>query len=215
MKKIEIQTKYWHRARLASFLLQFMPFIRMIGLNGSLARGEASERSDIDLIIIAKPGRIWTCRFFSILIMMIFGLKRYENKIAGRICLNLYQTTDKLELSIKTTQLARNHSFTKLLWQENDIFKVFKQKNQWIQDFGYDFQDLGRISVLANTCSKFIFIFRKINELIFDLFFSDLGERVLGQYQKNRILKDQRTIRAKSGQIFISSKELRFHPDKI
>ncbi len=211
----EIQKKYFRRAKLANFILQIAPFIRMIGLNGSLARNEARADSDIDFIIIVKPGRIWTCRAAALFLMIIAGLKRYPKKIAGRVCLNLFQTEDKLELTTKTEKLARSHSYTWLLWQESDQFQKFIQVNDWVKSFGYKFQkNKFNYNYLEFILLIFILLVRRIGEFVFDLFFNDWGERILSTYQKQRVLRDPRTKGARPGNIFVSEKELRFHPPK-
>jgi hypothetical protein len=215
-RQAKIQELYFRRAKYASFVLQLAPFIRMIGLNGSVARGEAGAGSDIDFIIITKPGRIWTCRFFSLLLMFVIGLKRSEKKISGRICLNLYQTEEKLELTVKNSLLARSHSFTQCLWQEKDQFSRFVRQNGWIRDFSYGFQSKGySIKNNEKIVRNILRIFRVINEFIFELCFNDWGERQLGIYQSRRILRDPRTKNAKPGEIHISDSELRFHPKKL
>lgn len=188
----------------------------MIGLNGSLTRQEANENSDIDFLIISKKNRIWVCRAISVLIMVLTGLKRYENKISGRVCLNLYQTENHLALSTHNKILARNYAYTLPLWQADDIFKRFAQANTWIKKYGksFLFDDYEPV-FWENILMFFATPFRWITELLFDLLFNDWGEQILKSYQVKRIENDPRTKRAKSGEIFLSDRELRFHPHKI
>jgi len=37
----------------------------MAGLNGSIVRGEENEESDIDFLILARAGRLYTTRFLA------------------------------------------------------------------------------------------------------------------------------------------------------
>ncbi len=215
MKNEDVQKQYYHRARIAGYLLQLAPFIRMIGLNGSLARAQAKIYSDIDFIIIAKPGRIWTCRIFCLILMMVSGMKRYPNKIAGRVCLNLYQTEDKLELTTKNSYLAKSHSFTQLFWQEKNQFENFVITNSWIEKFGFSFRkNRPKNDLLTKTIFIFTLLMRRAGEFLFDLFFNESGEYFLKNLQTKRILSDLRTKLSKNGEIFISDHELRFHPKK-
>lgn len=209
------QRRLMAKARLASRIMQFTPFIRMIGLNGSLARFEAKEKSDIDFLIIAKKDRIWSCRAFSVILMAIFGLKRYQNRISGRVCLNLYQTENHLELTTKTKYLAKNYSYTLPLWQSNNLFKDFMLKNKWIKQFDQSFIYIDyEPSIWERWLSYLIFCFRLVLEFVFDLFLNDWGEEQLKKYQKQRIGHDQRTIAAGPGEVFLSDEELRFHLKK-
>ena len=211
----DFQQKYFQKAKLAAAFLQLTPFIRMIGLNGSVARGQAHQKSDIDFIIISKPGRVWTCRAFSFVLMAILGLKRYQNKIAGRVCLNLYHTEDKMFLTCHTKELAQNHAQTLPLWQQRKQFLDFAAQNQWVSEFGEKFQNLPYEPNLTETYLSFILtFFRTLAEFIFELIFSDWGEAELRKYQEKRIGRDLRTIRSTKGEIFISDYELRFHPAK-
>ena len=211
----QIQRKYLMRAKLAALILELTPFIRMVGLNGSLARGEANEESDIDFIIIVKEDRIWTCRAFSLVLMAIFGLKRYPNKIKGRICLNLYQTEDHLELSCKTKDLPRFHSYTLALFNQNMTYECFRRENNWIRQFGKNFVfDSVKPSSLGQIFFIILYPIRWFFELVFDLIFNDWGENTLKKYQTKRIMNDPRTSQAPLGAIFLSDTELRFHPPK-
>lgn len=215
MKTREEQSKLLTKARNASYLLQLTPFIRMIALNGSVARGEDHEGSDIDFFIVAKPGRIWTVRAFSVLIMALVGLKRYEFKISGRVCLNLYQTDDHLQLSTKTKELARSHAYTVPFWQRKGLFKKFIQQNEWIHQFGKSFMNADyQTSKGDKVVSVLIAPWRFLSEFLFDLILNDWGEKALKKYQTRRILKDERTMKAQKGEIYLSDVELRFHPSK-
>lgn len=203
----KIQEKYLARAKFAAKILQISPFLKMVGLNGSVARNKAKKSSDIDFLIITQKNRIWTARAFATILMAIFGLKRYSNKIAGKICLNLYQTEDNLELTCKTKKVALSNAYLVPLWQEGNIFKNFKNQNKWIKKFNLEFSNLD----INSEKSKFFYAIKKTIERIFD---SNWLEYQLKQYQRSRILGDPRTKKSKKGEIFISNKELRFHPPK-
>jgi predicted nucleotidyltransferase len=207
MKDKGLQQKYLRRAHLAAKILQISPFVRMVGLNGSVARGEATAESDIDFLIITKTGRLFSARFFSIGFLKILGLKVNGKKNAGKICLNLYQTEDHLELSCKTKKVAESNANLIVLWQEGDIYKKFLEKNQWI---GKKFHLKFKKSSMGKP-SKFLFIIQKIIERIVD---SDWLEENSKSYQSRRILKDLRTQNSPKGSIFLSDSELRFHPPK-
>lgn len=214
--KNDFQKIYLKKAKIAAIIIQTTPYIRMVGLNGSLARGQASTKSDIDFVIIAKTGRIWTCRAASMLIMAIFGLKRYANKTAGRVCLNLYHTEDHTALTPRNENWAYNHAYTTPLWQSSNEFERFMKANAWIKKYDHNFynQDY-RPSQIERVISIFMLIIRRFLEILFDLILADWGEKVLSQYQIKRIENDPRTKNSSKGLIFISNYELRFHPPKF
>ena len=72
--------------------LERVPVIQFIGLSGSLAMDSAKENDDIDLFIISADRRMWTARFFSIILAYIMGLKRRRGTRSDKdkVCLNLF-----------------------------------------------------------------------------------------------------------------------------
>lgn len=73
-------------------LIRLIPFTRAIMLTGSVAEGKEHKQSDIDLFIQVKKGTIWTTRFFVTIIVQLAGIRRTDNDITGKICLNWYAT---------------------------------------------------------------------------------------------------------------------------
>src|SRR3990167_8959375 len=151
----------------------------MIGLNGSLARNEATEKSDIDFWIALKAGRLWSGRAFVTIITHLTGYHRYRNKIAGRICLNTYQTEKNLEFGPKNLKNARDYSNIKVLYAAGDIGNDFFTANQWIEKRGHRF----RYKKDTLSGSIFFSIIRGIFEIIYDILFGDWGENWLKFYQ--------------------------------
>lgn len=212
----KVQSRFFIKAHIACFILQLTPFIRMIALNGSLARKQANKNSDIDFLIISKENRIWTCRAVSVLLMALFGLKRYEDKISGRVCLNLYQTENHLALSTHNKFLARNYAYTIPFWQTHDLFRRFMRSNTWIKNFDKSFVFTNyRSNFWLKVISALTSLARFIAEFLFDLILNDWGEGLAKKYQVKRIMTDMRTLKAEPDQIYLSDEELRFHPHKI
>jgi hypothetical protein len=138
------------------------------------------------------------------------GYHRYKNKIAGRICLNTYQTEDQLEIHPKNLKNAKDYSNIKILYAARSIANRFFRANHWIEELGYRFKHKRDIAFSPII----VVIIRGVFEVIYDIFFGDWGEKTLRQYQIKRILIDPRTQKSTGGQIFISDSELRFHPPK-
>lgn len=62
------------RARGYGLLLKHLPYVRMVGLTGSLAMRYPARRSDIDLMIVTAPGRVWLCRAAVVAVVRLVGL---------------------------------------------------------------------------------------------------------------------------------------------
>jgi len=182
----------------------------MIALTGSLARGEAKEKSDIDFFVVLKRGRLWPGRAFISILTHLTGYRRYNDKIAGRICLNCYQTEDHLIVGPKNIKNAKDYSNIKILYQSHGLAKRFIEANKWIIDKGYQFINID-LKAGGNIAASFL---RWIFEALYELLFSNWGEKQLRSFQIRRILNDPRTQMSSQGQIYISDQELRFHPRK-
>lgn len=192
-------------------ILSLVPFVRMVGLNGSLARGEATEKSDIDFWIAIKSGRLWSGRALVTVVAHMTGHHRYRNKIAGRICLNTYQTEDHLAVGPKNQKNAKDYVNIQILYAAGNIADRFFKANLWVEKSGYRFKNRG---YRGRISGYFALPIRWFFEAVYDLTFNDWGEKKFRHYQIKRILNDSRTQNSKAGQIYISDTELRFHPPK-
>ena len=103
--------KYWGRALASRYLYAWVPYLRYVGLNGSLARGVASKKSDIDLMVVAEPGHIFTVRFLMISTIALVGIKRSQKKIAGRLCVNYFVTGDNLDIKPHNKKVAQWYKY--------------------------------------------------------------------------------------------------------
>jgi len=241
MNAKQINAKYLRRAKIIASILSFAPYVWMIGLTGSLARGEATEKSDIDFFIVTKTNRLWTGRALVSILTHLSGYRRYDGKIAGRICLNCYQTEDRLIIGPKNIKNAKDYANIKILYQSHGLAKRFIEANRWISDKGYQFITArNTLRSLPQGCKRryiaskgtpcafgagsFINIdpkaggnivasfLRWISEALYELILNNWGEKRLRSFQIRRILADPRTQIASQGQIYISDQELRFHP---
>lgn len=52
----------WRKARRYARWLARLPFVRMVAVTGALAVSNVAARPDIDLLVVAEPGRVWVCR---------------------------------------------------------------------------------------------------------------------------------------------------------
>jgi len=207
------QQKYLRRAKLVAFILQLVPFVRGVYLNGSVARGEASQKSDIDFFIITKKNRIWTCRALVTLVVQLLGARRYGEKIAGRICLNRYQTEDNLVIHPQNYYHAWNYTYSIPLVDAN-LFERHKEQNRWMFKYHFRFKSHYQKSNMAIMASLPIKFLQFLFEVLFEVLANDYLEKILGKYQAKRILNDPRTKNSPEGKIFVSNSELRFHPPK-
>lgn len=195
-----------------------LPFVRSVILNGSLASGGHKKSSDIDILIIAEDGRIFTARFFVNVLAIILGIKRSSNRNkphAGKFCFNYFLTKSFLRIPTKRGEkidryCADNYSKSRYIAGDIELFKKFMLCNDGLfQKYGFKYKKFNiknknyRLKV-KNIPSKRIPV----------LLFGDWFEGVVKKYQIKRIESDSRTKKYPD-LIVYNDKELRFHPPRV
>lgn len=113
-----------------SRVLAWCPYIRGIGISGSLSKNFAYKGSDYDFFIITAANRLWIARSFQHLFVKAFswlGLRRY-------CCLNYYIDERALEIEEKNIFTATEVA-TLLPARGKRSFQHFFSANQWIHRF--------------------------------------------------------------------------------
>lgn len=95
------------RARGYALLLKHLPYVRMVGLTGSLAMRNPAERSDIDLMVVTAPGRVWLCRAAVVAVVRLVGM------VGDVLCPNYLVAEDALALDDVTVYDA--HELAQML----------------------------------------------------------------------------------------------------
>ena len=87
-------------ARVRTFftLARFAPYLRAAFVCNTLARSYARAGSDIDMFVVAAPGRIWLTRLFVTGLAALLRVRPTETESADRICLSFFVTEDALDL---------------------------------------------------------------------------------------------------------------------
>lgn len=88
-------------ARVRKFfrVARYAPFIRAIFVCNTLARSNAKSSSDIDLFVVAAPGRVWIARLFVTGLAALLRLRPEPGRTADRLCLSFFASEDALDLS--------------------------------------------------------------------------------------------------------------------
>lgn len=204
-----VERLYRLRAVRVAQFLSIVPFLRMIGLNGSLARGKIRETSDIDFLVVSTPGRLFTVRFLITIIVHMFGLRRYGPYIAGRICLNRYQTTDQLE--ILPHNMYHGEVFGPMipLVDLEKTYEWYQRANAWMEEAGYPIR-YRHLRGYQNL-TRLMMPFRLLGEYLLKGTIGDWIENYLTRYQTKKILAHPLT-RQYPDRIKVSDQLLLFHP---
>jgi len=203
----------WGRIRRMIKLLQSIPYIRLIMLSGSLAMNNPKKESDIDLLIVTKAGRIWTCRALTTLFIHLLGQRRHDHLTENRFCLNHYLTDRSLKVPFPSLYNAQTYAHLISLWQaEAGLYQKFQKANRWLNDYLF-FYPISQKGYFREIKSNWFFTFlRESREFILDSKLGDVLELILRKIQSRRISHDDLTYQA-GGRVVFDNNQLEFHPD--
>jgi len=217
----EYTNQYRQKTSHFAGLFYNLPFIRAIILNGSLAQGQAKKSSDIDLLIVTKSRRLYTSRFFLIVIGFLTGQKRSkaENKPhAGKFCFNYFLTDKYLEIPTGRGEridsyCARNYSSSILIRGQEVVFNKFiKANRELFAKYNCSCREMATSRSNINSRNENN-LFKKTFEFLLGGKIGDWLEQILKHLQIKMIEKDPRTKRYPD-LIVYNNLEARFHPPK-
>lgn len=121
--------------RVAKILYHF-PFVRGIGISGSLSKSFADEKADIDLFIITSSNRLWIARtamhFFKKLTYLV-GKQHW-------FCMNYYIDEEALQIKEKNVFTA-TELITLMPICGNGSVSHFFQANEWAKNYYPNYTD--------------------------------------------------------------------------
>ncbi len=196
------------RIRRLARMLRLMPFIRMIGVTGSLAMKKGKHDSDWDFFVVLKTGRIWTGRTLLTGLLQALGKRRHGNRSKDRACLNYFVTEDRLAIPTEDLFSANEYTFLIPLFGR-ETFQRFELKNRWIARIKPNFLPTEALPLWYACDSEGAKSVRTALERAFDL---DALESWLGKWQKQKIMRNPKT-RSEGGHIEASDQALVFLPD--
>lgn len=126
----------WRRAVTTAKYLQIIPFVKMVAVVNTLAIDNARPDSDIDLLIVTSPQHIWLARMMVTGVVSLLGYRRHKDKIANRVCLSFYLTTEALNLE---PLKAEPEDFHFAMWASQAVpllddgtYQKFVAANGWV-----------------------------------------------------------------------------------
>ena len=125
------------QAEKAAEILALIPTITFVGVTGSLAMRNAGDEADIDLLIIAKRGTLWTSRLVGFVLLKLAGLpvrKPLDQNEKDKLCLNIW--LDEANLNWKDQNLYTAHEIAQIapIFDRGGYLRLIK-KNAWVRKF--------------------------------------------------------------------------------
>lgn len=127
------------RARLASRMISWVPFVRAIFVCNSVASETANSESDIDFFVVTEEKRLWMVRGITNFILKFSGL-RTGKLTANRVCLTFYVGDQHLDLApwrVSDDDVYLAYWLVQLqkLYDESGIFKKLYSENKWAERY--------------------------------------------------------------------------------
>lgn len=211
----EIAKKKWEKALKAIKWLRLVPYIRLVFASGSLALSNTDKDSDLDVLIVAKHGRIWTARILTVLLLSLLGVRRtrYEKVAPDKICLNHFITDKSLYIPRKSIYTAQLYArLVPILVEDKKLVNDFCEANDWVGDYIAGWPNSIKYEALSIKRNIILNFIRKSGEKILNTKLGDWLERILKKYQLQRINSYHLTHKS-GGRVKADDESLEFHPD--
>lgn len=212
MQRSAVAQKKWIRFLSVSRWLLAAPFIEGMFASGSLAMDNTDDESDFDVLVIARSGRLYTCRVFLWLISSLLGARRgrFEDVAPDKLCFNHFITHAHPRIVHESLFTAHTYARLRPLFTRGDVGHVFYAANAWINTYLYHFkprpEDVRSVTIISGVrwCAR-------ICEWLLSGRMGDGLERMVRTYQHRRIEKNPVTYES-GGRIVWNDTELEFHP---
>jgi len=204
----------WIKFLRRTWPFRWIPFVDFVLAAGSMALGNVNPESDFDVIVGVKQGRIFTARFFCVLVFGLLGWRRrrldHKETAMNKICLNHFVTEKAYRLSPPHNPYWQSlyKSLAPLYGTPQKINEFFAANADWLGAIPKLYQDDLRHKHYRPAW------FKKICEYCLDGAIGDYIERILKYYQIKKIETSLREINSTyKPRLIYSDDELEFHPD--
>lgn len=177
------------RVRNLAKILRIVPFVRMIGVTGSLAMKKSANDSDWDFFVVLRAGRIWTGRTFLTGLLHVLGKRRHGRHIRDRVCLNYFVTDDHLVIPTEDLYSANEYSMLIPLFGR-ETFTRFELRNRWIAGMKPNFLSTEVLPSWYVSETRRTLSIRRVLERLTDI---NALETWLGKWQKEKIMRNPKT----------------------
>ena len=130
--------KKWQEVEELVHVIGWIPWVRGIAVTGSLAVNNVAINSDIDLMIIVEPQRLWLSRVLvSLSTLWVGKLRTWQGSEKDSWCFNLWIDDRHLGLPQYKRNLYSAYEVCQAKWvlDKVGIEKFFYQANDWVEDF--------------------------------------------------------------------------------
>jgi len=203
-------------AKRAAWFLRFVPFVKAFFVCNQIQVG-ITKKSDIDVLIIVEPGRLYITRLFVTLLLGIFRLRRGKKKITDRICLSFYVTNSALDFS---NLKVGDEDIYFMYWlatlvpvydPENYLQKIWDQNSWVLQSLPHVFQKIQISKEWQRKESTFSSFIKKVLTKILQGKVGEALEKKAKQLQLKHMATNTTSVQNIDSRVVISDTILKFH----
>ena len=217
-QKSEYMDEYLQEIKRLKSTFQSIPFVEQIFLCNSISFNALDENSDIDLFIIAKPWRIRTVKFRSMILFALKWAKRLWKRTRKKICLSFFITSEAqnlypISLSSLDIYLAYWIVHLVLIYQPDEkVNNSFFENNKWVKWILPNYQEKQTITLWIEPFT-WNTKFKNIIETLGNWFQWNLFERTIKHIQRAIIRLKRMLNPVLNKDVIISDSMLKFHQD--
>lgn len=203
----------WKKFLTRSAPWRFIPCVEFVLAGGSMVMGDVHENSDFDVTVAAAQGRIFTARFFSILVFGALGWRRpklsHKDEAKDKICLNHFVTAARFRLAPPHNAYWRElyRHLVPVFGEEETINEFFQANAEWMEgarvyrdDLRHQYRRSSRVKLYLEKVLR-----------------GPFGEKLEHYLKKFQVMRIEKSLKHDpSGykpRIRFSDEELEFHPD--
>ena len=209
-KKYIATERKLQKARRASLLFGFLPWVRATAIGNLIGGRNMRDGGDIDLFIITSAKRAWVARFFCALAAHILGWRPRSGNERDKICLSFFVDEDSLDLSSFALDGVKNDTYL-IYWtaglhfilNKGEAMNNFFMANQWIgkelPNFNNNQNEVDAEHEARNTNTNLL---NKFGDYISKKFFA---------WQYGRLPAEIKNLANKDARVVVNSGVLKFH----
>lgn len=123
-----LAVKQLKRAAKVARIIMAFPYVKGVGISGSLSKNFAYEGSDLDFFIITQANRLWIAKTILHSIVKFFKLERWA-------CLNYFIDETTLEIPEHNIFTATELATLIPMQNKEQVFQRFFVANYWVSGF--------------------------------------------------------------------------------
>lgn len=120
-----------NEAHISASVISHFPFVKCLCISGSLSKGYADEKSDIDFFIVTDKNRLWICRTLLHLFKKLTFLVNKQHSY----CMNYFIDESHLQLDEQNLFTATEVVTLKPLYNLNVYQDLIETNRLWVNDF--------------------------------------------------------------------------------